>query len=67
MSFQPSIEVECLQAAVRALVADRQGLHDRDAPRDELEANRLALGRRQRELSHALIDRHLHGVARKAA
>lgn len=30
-------EVECLQEAVRALVAERQALHDRDAGRDELE------------------------------
>jgi hypothetical protein len=50
--------VERLQAALRALVADRQGLHERGAVRDELEANRLQLVCRQQELSRALIDRY---------
>jgi hypothetical protein len=49
-------DVESLQEAVRALAAERQALHERDAGRDELEANRLELARRQRELSQALID-----------
>jgi hypothetical protein len=52
--------VECLQEELRALVLTRQALRARDAGRDELESNRLEVGRRQRQLSHALIDRHLH-------
>jgi hypothetical protein len=51
--------VECLQEAVRMLVAYRQALRERDARSHELESNRLELARRQRELSHALIERHL--------
>lgn len=59
--------VECLAEQVRALVAQRQALRERDADRDELESNRLELARRQRELSYALIDRHLHHTVRDAA
>ena len=51
--------LECLQEAVRILIAERQALHDRDASRDELESNRLELARRQQQVSHALIDRYL--------
>jgi hypothetical protein len=50
--------LECLQEAVRMLVAERQALHDRDASRNELESNRLELAHRQRQVSHALIDRY---------
>lgn len=51
--------VECLQHALRLLAAQRQTLREREAGRDVLESNRLEVGRRQRELSHALIDRYL--------
>jgi hypothetical protein len=34
-------------------------LRERDACRDELEANRIELATRERELSRALIDRYL--------
>lgn len=60
-------EVECLQEAVRALVAQRQALHDRDAGRDELETNRLELVSRQRQESLALIDRYLRRAEPDAA
>ena len=59
--------VECIEEAVRALVAERQALHERDAGRGELESNRLQLVRRHQELSHALIDRYLHPAEREAA
>lgn len=59
--------VECLQEAVRALVAKRQALHERGAASDELEANRLELVGRQQQLSRALIDRHLRSADRDAA
>ncbi len=51
--------VECIQEAVRMLVAERQALWARAASRNELESNRLELAGQQQQLSHALIDRHL--------
>ena len=51
--------VQALEATIEALVAERQELRRRAAGRDELEANRLELARRQRQLSQAVIGRHL--------
>ena len=59
--------VERLQDGVRQLVAERQALRRRDACRDELEANRLELAARLRELSFALIDRYLPRAELRAA
>jgi hypothetical protein len=56
--------VECIERAIRWLVAERQTLHEHDASRNELESNRLELVGRQQQLSHALIDRY---VGREAA
>jgi hypothetical protein len=59
--------VECVEAVLRALVAERQAMRDRNAGRDELETNRLEVVRRQGQLSKALIDRNLHLADRDAA
>jgi hypothetical protein len=52
--------VECIQEELRLLVAEGQALRERNSGSDELESNRLEVARRQRQLSRALIDRHLH-------
>lgn len=59
--------VECLEATLRVLVAERQALHERSAGRDELETNRLRVVGRQQELSRALIERHRSQAGRAAA
>jgi hypothetical protein len=53
------VSVECLQQALRVLAVQRQTLREHEAGREALESNRLEVARRQRELSHALIDRYL--------
>ena len=60
-------EVECIQRAIRRLVDERQALREHDGGREDLEANRLELASRQRQLSHALIGRYLRHVERAAA
>ena len=50
--------VDCLQDALRALVVERQALRERNAGREALESNRVEVAHRQRQLSHALIDRY---------
>jgi len=47
-----------LQETVRRLVAQRQALRELRAGRKQLESNRLEIGRRNRQLSEALIDHH---------
>jgi hypothetical protein len=56
-----------LREIVRRLVAERQALRERRASRDELESNRLEIGRLNRQLSYALIAQHLGHAAPKAA
>ena len=58
--------VEGLHEEVRVLVAERQAMREREAGRDELEANRLELAQRQRQLSRALIHCHLRDAGRAA-
>ena len=58
--------VEALLAEIGALTAERQQLRERGAAAARLERNRVKLARRQWELSHALIERHLPGDSRAA-
>jgi hypothetical protein len=59
--------VECLQEALRMLVDERKALREHDASSEVLESNRRELARRQRQLSHALIDRYVRRPEHDAA
>jgi hypothetical protein len=56
-------EVEELSERIAALAAERQELRKAGASCEVLEENRVRLGRSQWELCHALIERHLPGLA----
>jgi hypothetical protein len=55
--------VELLQGTLESLVRERQDLRSSGAGAHELERNREAIVRRQRELSAALIARYAHQPA----
>jgi len=59
--------VENIRDTIRALVDERQMLHELGATAEALETNRLELARQQQQLSRALIDRYLRGSERDAA
>jgi len=50
--------VEALQRVLSYLVNERQQMRAHGATASELEANRLAIGSMQWQLSHALAERH---------
>ncbi len=58
---------EQLQLELSRLAAERQRLREAGSARELLERNRLEIGRRQYELSNALIRRHLARPAERAA
>jgi hypothetical protein len=60
---QAGVSVETLLERLEALTLERQQLRARSAARDDLEHNRMKIARTQWELSYALIERHLPGVA----
>jgi hypothetical protein len=59
--------VEALTLRIAALVVERQQLRIANAGVADLEGNRLQIARAQRELAHALIDRHLPGERARTA
>ena len=62
-THEPATGVEELQDRIAALVAKRQQLQVFGVGPSRLEQNRLQLGQSQRELSQALIERHLPALA----
>jgi hypothetical protein len=56
---QDQRDVEGLEAEVRRLVGERQGLREEGAARAELERNRSRIVRTQLDLAQALIRRHM--------
>jgi hypothetical protein len=54
---RPTVEV--LLEQISGLTAERQNLRDLGVDGSRLERNRVMLAKKQWELSHALIDRHL--------
>jgi hypothetical protein len=60
------VTVEVLLEEIGALTAERQQLREHGAASAKLERNRVKLARRQWELSHALIERHLPDDSRAA-
>lgn len=58
---------EQLQLELSSLALERQQLREAGSNPDLLEMNRLEIGRRQYELSRALIRRHLGHAVKRAA
>jgi hypothetical protein len=63
----PTRDVEPLLERIAALVAERQALRESDAGTRRLERNRREIAGLQRQLSRALIERHLPKDRKKAA
>ena len=58
--------IRTLEEAIDALVVERQALRARGAGSGELEANRLEIGRLQRQLSYTAVGGHLRTCSRRA-
>lgn len=58
---------EQIQLQLALLACERQQLRENGGTRESLERNRLAIGRCQYELSHALIRRYLAWPVQRAA
>ncbi|MGA9762692.1 MAG: hypothetical protein WBQ14_09735 [Gaiellaceae bacterium] len=58
---------EQLQLELSLLALERQRMREAGSPGEALESNRLEIGRRQYELSLALIEQHLGQAVARAA